>query len=88
MARKFFLVSAGILMFALAYHLGATSATAQAPSNPVVAAFGQAPVVVTANGDVYQGNGFNGAWTKASNVFGGPVPSQQSSFGALKARFR
>lgn len=37
--KKLFYASATILMLALAFHLGANTATAQAPSNPLVAAF-------------------------------------------------
>jgi len=37
-AKRFFYVCAGILCLALAYHLGARSATAQAPGDPIVAA--------------------------------------------------
>ncbi len=37
MLKRLFYASASIFLFALAYHLGARSATAQAPGNPVVA---------------------------------------------------
>jgi uncharacterized membrane protein YkoI len=37
-AKSFFLVCAGIFLLALAYHFGATSATAQAPGNSAVTA--------------------------------------------------
>jgi len=92
MARKFFYVCAGMLMLALSYHLGASTAIAQAPANPVVAAFGNSGAVVTANGDVYVGGGgsANGwtNWVLASNVFsGGPVPAQRETWGQLKSRF-
>jgi len=36
MARKFFCVCAGMLMLALAYHFGYSTASAQAQGNPVV----------------------------------------------------
>src|SRR5205809_142055 len=36
MLKRFFYASAAVLMLALAYHLGAGTATAQAPGNPVV----------------------------------------------------
>lgn len=43
LAKRFFYVSAGILCLALAYHLGATSATAQGTSSGIVADIGCAP---------------------------------------------
>ncbi len=58
MLRKCFYASASVLMLALAYHLGASTAIAQAPSNSVVDGWivsyggGTLTVVVTANGDV------------------------------------
>ena len=95
MARKFFYVCAGMLMLALSYHFGASTATAQAPSNPVVASFGGGFAgVVTANGDVYLGGGgANGGvwtnWSPVANVFsGGPTPALHESWGQVKARYR
>lgn len=91
MAKKFFYVSAGLLMIAIAYHLGASTATAQAPSNPVVG-IAEAPytIVVTANGDVYHGTDSEGGgpWTRVSNVFGAATATAPQSFGALKAKYR
>ena len=87
--KRLFYASASILMLALAYHLGAGTATAQAPSNSVVAT-GDG-YVFTANGDVYQGGGAgsHSTWTRISNVFtGGPTPTATESFGALKAKYR
>jgi hypothetical protein len=84
MAKKFFFVCAGIFMLALAYHLGATSATAQAPSNSVVASFavgsgGYPLVVVTTNGDIYSNPTYCATqpWQHVSNVLGsiGPAPA-------------
>jgi hypothetical protein len=88
-ARAFFLVCAGIFLLALAYHLGARSAGAQAPENPVVGAFGVAPAVVTANGDVYElNNNYVGTWHRAGNVFSGnPTPAQSISINQLKAKY-
>ena len=89
-AKSFLQVSLGILALALAYHLGATSATAQAPSNPVVGAFGASSTVVTANGDVYHSpqGGMFGPFMFVTNVFGSPTPAQRTTFGELKARYR
>lgn len=94
-ARAFFFVSAGLLCLALAYHLGATSATAQAPGNPVVAAMPLAcgsidGAVITSNGDVYVTAGGNcyANWSLRSNVFSGPTPAQQSTWGNVKVKYR
>jgi hypothetical protein len=95
MARKFFFVCAGLLCLAIAYHPGATSATAQAPGNPVATGFfnGSAGggVVVTTNGDVYVtpvANNFAN-WVLTGNVFaGGPTPAKAESFGSVKVRYR
>jgi hypothetical protein len=40
MARKFFLAAAGTFLLALSFRFGASTATVQAPGNPVVATFG------------------------------------------------
>lgn len=91
-AKRFFYVSAAILCLAAAYHLGASTATAQAPGNPVVAAGDAAwgeSWVVTANGDVFSTVQPFSDWSPRGNVFtGSPVPVQQESFGSLKARYR
>ena len=89
-AKRFFFICAGLLCLALAYHLGATSATAQAPGNPVVAARAQPDAVVTANGDVYlRGPGGWNDWHLGGNIStGAPTPVQQSTFGAVKATHR
>jgi hypothetical protein len=91
--KRLFYASAAILCLALAYHYGATSAIAQAPGDPVVAAAADGSFywVVTANGDVYcpRSNVTEPTWIKSGNVFGGgPVPAQRETFGALKSRYR
>jgi len=92
MAKKFFYVCAGLLMLALAYHLGASTATAQAPSNSVVASFsyGYGAAAITANGDLYTSwNSIGGPYVHTANIFtGGATPTTTQSFGALKARYR
>lgn len=89
-AKSFFYVSLGILALALAYHLGATTATAQAPGNPVVAAEDSNGIVYTANGDVYLRT--NGSppyrFQYGGSVFYGPTPAAQPTFGQLKAKYR
>jgi hypothetical protein len=89
MARRFFYVSAGMFLLALSFHFGFTTAMAQAPGNPVVAAIDQL-TLVTANGDVYraQDTGGPGQWQHVSNVFSGsPVPAQRATWGQVKARY-
>ncbi len=98
--KKLCYASASILMLALAHHLGASTATAQAPSNAVVCsvANGATPfsggsnnqIVVTANGDVYASAQNNATmWMHVSNVFsGGATPATTESFGAIKAKYR
>ena len=89
-ARQFFLVAAGMFLLALSYHFGASTATAQAPGNPIVgiAADGGNFVVVTGNGDTYHGDGPS-PWAPGHNVFvGSPTPAVRESWGQLKARYR
>jgi hypothetical protein len=46
--------------------------------------------VITANGDVYATgiSGLDHGWTFKANIFSGPTPAQQESFGSVKARYR
>ena len=86
-ARSFFYACLGILALALAYHFGATSATAQAPSNPVVAAFATTSAVVTARGDIYySSSGYNGPYVLVANVFSGEATSQPKAKDATPAK--
>jgi hypothetical protein len=92
--KRLFHLSASVLMLAIAFHFGYTTARAQAPGNPVVAAVpnagGYVLTVFTANGDVYySATGTpTGPWVHLSNVFtGGPTPTLQESWGALKSRY-
>jgi hypothetical protein len=76
MARKFFYVCAGMFLLALSYHLGASTATAQASGNPVVGGFQESGQtgVITANGDELEflsSSGEAGTWIRAGNVFAG-----------------
>ena len=89
--KRFFYLCAALLCLSLAFHFGYTTARAQAPSNPVVGIENiGAPTVVTANGDVYVNNSGSPAgpvWTHVSNVFSGPTPTSQQSWGQLKSRY-
>ena len=91
MAKRFFFVCAGMFLLALAYHLGAMNARAQAPGNPVVGIVHTDTSVlfaVTANGDVFC-NTSNGLapWERRQNIFSGPTPAQQQTLGQVKARY-
>src|SRR5258706_12460914 len=85
MLKNLFYASASILMLALAYYLGASTATAQAPGNPIVAA-GNGHVY-SANGDDYIEQGA-GTYIRLGNVFSGPPPAAQRTWGRLKAQYR
>lgn len=91
--NRFLYASAAILMLSLAYHLGAGTAVAQAPANPVVGIATNNSnniFAITANGDVYTSldNVPTGPWALASNVFSsGPTPARQESWGQLKSRY-
>jgi len=99
MARKFFYVCAGILMLALSFHLGATSATAQfgTPVTGVISTSGGGGLVVmTSNGDCYvrdfaggyPWSGFGPNMASVGNFWSGaPTPTQQGSWGQLKSRY-
>ena len=54
---------------------------------PIAAAYGPAGFVLLTNGDVYRAGG-SGTWEYGGNLLGGAVPATQSTFGALKAKYR
>ena len=90
-ARAFFYVCAGVFVLALSWHLGARSATAQGGATVVgITASSTYLVAVTANGDVYADDGsrLGYSWQHRGNIFSGPVPTPQKSWGELKARYR
>jgi hypothetical protein len=77
-AKRFFYVCAGILCLALAYHLGARSATAQtgAQISGFTMFWAGEGCVMTPNGDVYYQYGFNGGPTYLGNFWSGaPAPA-------------
>lgn len=79
-AKRFFYVCAGLLCLALAYHLGATSATGAPPADDsVVATSANGTVVFTAKGNVYLNDnvGFPANWAFKGNVFTNSQPAQQ-----------
>ena len=91
-AKSFFYVSLGILALALAYHLGARSATAQSGTGVVammqgVTANGRMHAM-TASGDLYSCTDDIRQWTWTANIFTGPTPAAQPTFGQLKAQYR
>ena len=90
-ARAFFFVCAGILCLALAYHLGARSATAQAPANPVVGVAGGGThlwFAMTAGGDSYFTPNDGQTWYRYANCFGAATPATQETWGGVKSRYR
>ena len=97
MARKFFYIAAGMLMLALSYHFGASTATAQSGSS--VTGFSVLDptqfFVMSPNGDVFYrqtssyGGTFTGGLTFVGNFWsGGPTPALHESWGQVKARYR
>jgi hypothetical protein len=90
-ARAFFYVCAGVLLLALSYHFGATTATAQAPGNPVVGIMyggGTSYLALTANGDAYLSGDVATTWAFKSNVFRGSTPASQPTWGQVKGTYR
>ena len=91
-AKAFFIVCAGVFLLALAYHLGASIAGAQAPGNPVVGLVWNTTQgvwgAVTANGDTYMSNNVLATWSHQGNVFSAQTPTQPTTFGAIKAKSR
>ena len=91
-AKTFFFVCAGAFLLALAYHLGARSATAQT-GNEIVAIAGATEgnlaywKAVTATGDTYTSSGHSGTWVPGPSIFGAPTPVQDESWGQLKQRY-
>jgi hypothetical protein len=94
MARKFFLVAAGMFLLALSYHFGASMATAQSAGNPAVALANEGTggymLALTANGDLYRAQGFTRTYSfeLVGNIFSGaPTPALHESWGQLKSRY-
>lgn len=96
MARKFFLVAAGMFLLALSYHFGASTATAQAGSSGfAIAVDGGTFYVMTPNGDVYSRVTTGTSWRPENPLAslgnfwsGSPTPALHESWGQVKARYR
>jgi hypothetical protein len=94
LAKRFFYVSAGILCLALAYRPGASTATAQMNSQPVAHFLaGENHLVMTANGDLFSGDGSLGWSGTTPNYMGNfcgyaPTPAAQKSWGQGKVEHR
>jgi hypothetical protein len=91
-ARAFFFVCAGIFLLALAYHLGAQSATAQSQSQAAsIANFGGTNVgfvAMNVSGDVFISRDQAATWTFQGNIYSSPTPAAQPTWGQLKSRYR
>jgi hypothetical protein len=98
--KRLFYASASILMLAAAYHLGASTAGAQAGGT--ILGFSGAGshcsgtfYVITPSGDVY-GSDLSGGPCGSNqhqpdyigNFWGGATPTTSTTFGALKAKYR
>lgn len=84
--RNFMYACIAIAALSFALHCWVQPASAQAPGNPVVAAYQS--YVFTANGDAYHLVNTNpDQWAPDGNVFGSPTPAQRATFGQIKAKF-
>lgn len=92
-AKRFMFVSAGLLCLAIAYHLGATSASAQ-PSGYAIgfAVDGDGVYAFLDSGDVYyrpvSSKHLISTPTLMGNFWDGATPAPSASFGQVKARWR
>lgn len=91
-AKSFLFISLGVLALAVAYHFGATSATAQGSGYFVsITNYGTTNagfVAMTSTGEVYITYDQAATWTYRGSVLGGPVPALRESWGAVKQRYR
>lgn len=94
MAKRLFLVSAAILMLAIAYHLGARNAAAQ--SGAAIVGFSAYDngylFVLTSDGEVYMRRGTTTGWTMplahVGNVWDGTVNIQPETWSGMKEKYR
>ena len=90
--KKLFYASAALLMLAIAYHLGASTATAQSTGTFVAMTGWKSNLssqtdlwALASDGSVYR-SGTGTEWILMSSV--GGVPTIQTSWGALKVQSR
>jgi hypothetical protein len=92
MFRKFFYAAAGAFLLALSFHLGNTTATAQATGQFVSITMGPYNhlFAITADGQVYKSENYNQGvtWALIGTIIGAPVPAAQQSWGQVKSRYR
>lgn len=91
MFRKFFYAAAGVFLLALSFHLGNTTATAQATGQFVSIAYTNVGLIaITADGQVYQSDNYQLGqhWALIGTIVGAPVPATQQSWGQVKSRYR
>lgn len=67
-------------------HTGGVLVSYPLPVQAPVAGTGN-DLVLYKNGDLYIHEGSPGAWVLKGNVFGGPTPALQQSWGQLKSRY-
>lgn len=90
MARKFFYVSAGMLMLAFTYHLGARNAAAYGSTTVATCASIDATHVrvFTDAGDVIDVTNFPFSVQYQGSVFNGPTAAMPTTLGRVKATYR
>lgn len=79
-AKRFFFACAGLFLLALSYHLGASTATAQAGSPSIVGvawrlADGHA-YAAASDGSIFATPGYCAAWTRVGQLPAGEVPTE------------
>jgi len=88
MAKRFMYVCLGILALAVAYHLGATTATSQSETAIAIGFSGaDFPSVLTDQGNIYEWGPFSQQWFLICNFPAGGVAAAPSTLGEIKARF-
>ena len=97
MAKRFFYVCLGLLALAVAYHLGAQTATSQGFGTATGISVSGANTTqcyvyaVADNGDCYrkwQDWAPSEPWQYFGNIFAGGVATQPSTWGQIKAQFK
>jgi hypothetical protein len=89
MAKRFMFVCLGVLALALAYHLGAQTATSEPGEKPIALGMYYTNYsVLTDYGNIYayQYNGSSWGWQLQASWTGSPTPIQSSTWGSIKAQ--